>query len=213
MDTGLDKSLPHIGVLMVCPSPRERPCFSLPEGFSIRFYRPGMEAGWAKIQWEAGQVDSLAEGERLFEKTYGSSLQKAARQLLFAKAPGGELVGTASLWDGAHFGETRQRVHWVAVSPAHQGKGIAKALLSRLMGLYGELGYPGPLYLTSQTWSWRALNLYGKLGFRPYFGEKPVNWQMDPGLDFQEENRRAWELIFTKIPAIPGAGCWRAKRG
>ena len=113
-------------------------------------------------------------------------------------------MATASLWNGDTFGETRHRIHWVAVHPDYHGKGLAKALLTQLMTLYNELGFKGDLYLVTQTWSYKAINIYENFGFAPYQGMKPANWY---GEDYETMNDKAWELIHQKISEYkPAAG-------
>jgi ribosomal protein S18 acetylase RimI-like enzyme len=55
------------------------------------------------------------------------------------------------------------QLHWVAIVPAHQGKGLAKpmvaAVLKRLAQDYDEA------FLTTQTSSWRAVAMYRHFGF------------------------------------------------
>ena len=112
------------------------------------------------------------------------------------------LVGVATLWMGDTFGSLWERVHWVAVHPDHQGKGLAKCMVARMLQLYRELGCETPVYLTSQTKSYRAVRIYKQMGFVPYMGEKPVNWPFQSDLpqnSFEAENNAAWELIREKL--------------
>jgi len=197
----------------------EYPRHALPAGYAFAQYKPGLEAQWAALHCEVGQCDSIEEAETIFEREFmappdptslagdvchtPSQAKRAipdaealAGRMLFVLDESNLLAGTGCLWDGNHFGRTLQRLHWIAVSPGHQGRGIAKAIVSRLLDLYNELGYGGYIYLTSQTWSYRALNMYAGFGFRPYMGEKPVNWRCG---DFAKESAEAWRMIFEKI--------------
>ena len=66
-----------------------------------------------------------------------------------------------------------------------------------------ELGH-SYVYLTTQTWSYRAAGIYARFGFSPYMGEKPVNWPFVCALplpNFDAENHKAWELIGQKLAA------------
>lgn len=229
--TGLDKSLPHIGVIMEKRDTAAYPRFELPKGYRFSAFEPGFEARWARLQHLVGHVDSLQEAEEVFQSGFllgcGTDwaqprpperrdipaeafpcYEEMRRRLLFVTDAAGDVVGTGVLWPGRHFGIERQRLHWVAVHPDHQGRGIAKALVTRLLDLYNELGYAGYVYLTSQTWSYRALSVYGKFGFRPYLGAKPPNWlsvnlasQAREPWDYEERNREAWAMIQDKIDA------------
>jgi hypothetical protein len=55
----LDKSIPHIGVLMVKSDAENYPRFKLPEGFTITGYKQGFEDDWANMMFRVEQTDSL----------------------------------------------------------------------------------------------------------------------------------------------------------
>ena len=54
------------------------------------------------------------------------------------------------------------------------------------------------IYLTTQSWSYKAVNLYLRFGFKPYSGSRPENWECCH-MDFENYNNEAWELIWSKI--------------
>jgi len=192
----LDKSIPFIGVIMVKTNTAEYPRFQLPEGYSFSGYREGFEAQWADIIHSVGETDTLGKARDIFEREFMPYPDLLPKQCLFVLDQGGRAVATASLWHGDHFGKSLKRVHWVATRPEHQGKGLVKALMTKLLDVYNELGFKDFIYLTTQTWSYKAINIYMKFGFEPYLGEKPVNWQVD---DYAEKNRLAWKMINEKI--------------
>ena len=120
--------------------------------------------------------------------------------MLFVVAPDGEYVGTASLWNGLFYGEKKQRIHWVAVKDSHSGKGIAKAMLSRLMQLYCELGYSGFIYLLTGTRNWHAVTLYRKFGFREHVSDRSPSSRTSDA-DFAANTANAIEIINEMIAA------------
>jgi ribosomal protein S18 acetylase RimI-like enzyme len=192
----------------------------LPDGFSFSSYKAGFESQWAKLQYEVEHTDSLEEAEMVFQREFvgntgAESIEKPERspnfqalldKMVFVLDQDGNMAGTGALWDGDVFGEVHQRLHWIAVAPQYQGKGIAKAIVSKLLDIYNQLGFSGYIYLTSQTWSYRALNIYFKFGFKPYMGGKPRNWvsanltsgNYEPW-DYAEKNIEAWNMINEKI--------------
>ncbi|EJG4806606.1 GNAT family N-acetyltransferase [Listeria innocua] len=188
----LDKSVPHISVAMVNHSATKYPKFSLPEGYSFRFYRDGLEEDWCRLQLETGQVPSMESIRMRFNTEFGNEKEKLAKRCVFVEAPDGEIIGTAMLWDGNTFGEMASRIHWVAVLDSHGGKGIAKALLSKILGLNKS----DFVYLTTQTGSYQAIYLYQKFGFEKFVDETPENWKTE---NFQAENEKAWQIIENKI--------------
>ena len=219
---GLDRSIPHIGVIMEKTDTSEYPRYELPPGFSFSRYRPGFENLWARLHFEVEQVDSLDEAETVFKREFidgkgmdwsdktierlesvnieASPCFKALNEkMIFVMDSNNDLAGTGSIWDGKHFGEVRQRLHWITVSPKYQNKGISKAIVSKLLDIYNDLGYSGYIYLTSQTWSYKALNVYAHFGFRPYMGDRPKNWRGLEPCNYTEKNAEAWNIINEKI--------------
>lgn len=194
----LDKTIPFFPVFMIKDNLREYPEFTLPSGYDFCMYQEGFQSDWARIQAAVDHFGSINEALEHFEKEFLVHPDKLVQRCIFVKDARGSLIGTVSLWEGEHFGETMPRVHWLAVHPEHQGKGIAKALMTRLLEVCNSLGYEKPLYLITQTWSYVAINMYLKFGFKPYLGEKPVNWSGTPE-DFQKNNAIAWELIMNKL--------------
>jgi GNAT superfamily N-acetyltransferase len=226
---GLDRSLPHIGVIMEKYDTACYPKVVLPESYIFSEYKRGFKNQWSNLQLSVEQVDTLEEAETAFQIEFldGKSMDWANKtiehsesnkieyslffsqmcdRMVFVLDDKGELVGTGSVWCGKTFGKELQRLHWIAVSPEHQGKGIAKAIVSKLLTIYNELGYSGYIYLTSQTWSYKALYIYMQFGFKPYFGEKPQNWlavnltsgKFEPW-DYKAKNIEAWNIINEKI--------------
>ncbi len=194
----LDRSLPFIGVIMIKKDVSKYPRYPLAKGYSFTGYRPGYGMEWARVQYELGHIEDHDEAVRYFEKEFMVDEDKLYNRCFFIQDEQGKAVATSSLWEGYTFGEPMQRVHWVAVHPDHQGKGLAKALMTRMLDAYHELGCRGDIYLTTQTWSYVAVNIYLKFGFEPYMGKRPLKWS-GTDEDFDKNNPKAWDIIFEKI--------------
>lgn len=175
----LDKSVPHISVVMVNHDATNYPEFCLPAGYSFCFYKEGLEEDWCKLQVETGQVPSMDSIRARFETEFGNEKEKLAKRCVFVEAPNGEIIGTAMLWDGNTFGKMESRIHWVAVLDSHGGKGIAKALLSKILGLNKSKF----VYLTTQTGSYQAIYLYKKFGF------EKIHWKNTGKLENSQFSR------------------------
>ncbi len=171
------------------------PCRTLPDGYEFVFYKQGDERRWAEIETEVGQFSSIDAGIECFMREFvnGHNLDPRER-VLFVRSAEGEYVGTASLWNGKFLGEESQRIHWVAVKDRHAGKGIASALLSRLMDLYCELGYGGFIYLLTGTRNYPAVAIYRKFGFTEYTGERSPSVKLTDG-EFAKQTEKAIEII------------------
>ena len=192
----LDKTIPFYSVIMDTETPRDYPHYALPEPFSFVFWQPGLEREWARIHTELGQFESIEDGVRVFNQEFLDRPDMARKRCFFVQTAEGTIAATASLWDGDQFGPVLPRIHWVAVAPRWQGYGLAKALLTRLFDLYQEVETGEELYLITQTWSYKAIHLYQRFGFRPYRGPRPQNMANQ---NFVEDNTKAWELIEEKL--------------
>jgi len=192
----LDKTIPFYSLIMETEHPDEYPRFDLPDGFSFVLWEPGLETEWARIHTDLGQFKSIEEGEKVFAGEFLDRPELARKRCFFVKAANGAVVATASLWDGDLFGSILPRIHWVAVAPAWQGYGLAKALLSHLFDLFQAVEAGHYLYLVTQTWSFKAIHLYQRFGFRPYRGPRPQN---STNVNFTEDNIKAWDLVGERL--------------
>lgn len=211
--TGIDHAVPYTAVVMVRENGADYPVYALPEGYHYALFTPADEEQWIRLQAEVTHVESYAQGKQIFRQEFLRAGEdtpcedcpgyaETVKRTVLVKDQEGVLVGAATLWTGNTFGQIWQRVHWVAVHPDHQGKGLAKCMLSRMLALYGKLGCDTPIYLTTQTKTYRAVRIYKQMGFQPYLGEKPTNWSYRselPKATFREENEAAWELIRQKL--------------
>lgn len=167
------------------------PRYPLAGGYSFSFYRPGDEREWARIEYELGQFETVERGIEIFEQQFLTDQRlKPEERMIFVKDPSGRSVATAALWDGEIFGKVMPRIHWVATLDSCAGKGIAKAMLTRLFELFSELYQGGYIYLWTGTRSYPAINIYRKFGFKEYIGDtNPITNTVDE--DFAEKNRAA----------------------
>lgn len=189
----IDKTTPSISLIYCLRDPQTVPRFPLPEGYEFVFYRPGDERAWAEIECSVGQFSSIEEGVATFRREFTENQRLDPRdRMLFVKAPDGQYVATCTLWDGEFLGEIKQRLHWLAIRDSASGKGIAKALLSRLITLYEELGYTDRfLYLLTSSRYYPAIRIYRQLGFTEYTGPRSPS----PKLSDEEFTKRTREGI------------------
>jgi ribosomal protein S18 acetylase RimI-like enzyme len=142
------------------------PAFAYPPGYTIRTFRLGDAAQWVRIETLAGEFSSQEEALQHFEEEFGPHLAKVEERCFLLEDSHGTPIGTAMAWDGEFLGAVRGRVHWVGIVPDYQGRGLAKPLLSTVMQHLARQHTAA--YLTTQTTSYRAVNLYLNFGFAPY---------------------------------------------
>ncbi len=141
------------------------PQFALPSSFSIRWYQSGDAQAWVKIQQQADQYHSITPA--LFEREFGHNDAVLQDRQCFLCDASGQAIGTATAWFNDNYrGKPYGRVHWVALVPAMQGKGLAKPLLSAVCSRLRELNHTRA-YLVTETARIPAINLYLKFGFVP----------------------------------------------
>ncbi len=155
----IDLALPSMSVRMLRDADPAPAC-TLPEGYALSFYTSGDENHWADIEVAVRQFDSHEKAVECFIREFPQEEERRIR-MLFAYDPKGNCAGTATAWFNP---DGQGRVHWVAVHPDHRGKGIAKALVCRVVELLGELN-PGPIVLHSGTRNHAAIAMYENLGF------------------------------------------------
>ncbi len=169
-------------VVMVRAHLRDIPEAAFPDGFGMRSIRPGEAGLWAEV-WCAADGRPSAD-EALFVKEFGNDWGVIGERCFFVVGPDGGVAGTISAWFGeAPDGGAAGRVHWVAVRPAWQGRGLARAALAHTMRVLARRH--GRAYLATQSDRVPAIRLYRAFGFEPF----PRN----------DAERRAWEGLAGRI--------------
>lgn len=153
------------------------PQVDLPAGYSIQPFQAGDERQWAEIEASVGEFEDSQEALRYFRQTYLPHLDELQQRLLFVRDPDGDPVGTITAWWNFTCDRRDGAIHWLAVKQAHQGRGLAKALVASCLQKLYQLEGTADIYVHTQTWSHRAIGIYQKAGFeilkRETFGGYP----------------------------------------
>ena len=160
----VDRSIPFYNLILRCDHPVSADPL-LPDGFVLRPYAPGDETLWAILECEAGDFDIPTEAEDYFRRTYIPHAQDLKERCWFAIAPDGNCVGTCTAWQDLKGAGTAASLHWLVVSRQYQQLGLGRALCQQILNVFNEKGEQ-PVYIHTQPWSWKAVLLYGSLGFR-----------------------------------------------
>lgn len=169
----LDKSLPYKTVIMRLPADAARPeppC--LPEGYSIRTYRPGDGQYWAEIEASVLEFESADRALGYFERDFLPFEAELGKRMCFVCGPDGKPAATAAAWYADCALGCREYLHWVAVKPELQGMGLGRAAVAAALSRAGA----GEVWLATQTWSWKAIALYASMGFRAVREEKMIEY-------------------------------------
>ena len=163
----LDKSIPFAKLKMVRRAGTPVPVFPLPDGFKYVFFRDGDETDWARMETSVGEFDSEFAALLRFKEDFIPYTDELYRRLLFIETKDGKKVATANAWWSFVDDERRAWLHWVSVEAGYQGLGLGKAIVSRVTQLLEEIEGDVDFYLSTQTWSYKAIDIYLKCGYEP----------------------------------------------
>ena len=151
-------------VIMIRSNMNDIPQAVLPEGYTLRGMREGDQSLWVDIWRDAEPFFPI--GENLFEAQFGLDAALWARRCLLVFDPRGLAAATTSAWFNRNFlGEDYGQIHWVATRRAHQGKGLAKAMMTEACNRLAQ--WHGKAFLGTQTKRVGAIRLYLDYGFVP----------------------------------------------
>jgi ribosomal protein S18 acetylase RimI-like enzyme len=119
---------------------------------------------WADVQRDAEPYISIDPG--LFEREFGSDPAAIERRCFLLVNERDVAVGTISGWYALDFkGAPAGRLHWLAVRPACQGRGLGRAAVSFVLHRMAERH--DRCFLITSAARLHAVKLYLDFGFRP----------------------------------------------
>jgi RimJ/RimL family protein N-acetyltransferase len=161
----LDKSVKYYEVLMKRPKGAPLQEFTLPEGYKFVSYQPNDEKEWAEIETSVGEFERAVDALVYFQKCYMSYRNELEKRCIFIENPEGKKIGTATAWF-MYTGVRRDPwLHWFAIKPEYQGLALGKAMCYEVVRKLLEIEGDRDFYLHTQTWSYKAINIYRKEGF------------------------------------------------
>ena len=168
----------NIGVTMIRENMENIPKIPFPEGFDFRNYRPGEGHIWTRIQKAAEPFFGI--GDDLFNREFGNNLKELEDRSFFVITESGEEVGTITAWWNPDWrGKEWGLIHWVAIHPDYQGRGLAKPAMTVAMERLKRSHKRA--HLNTSTGRIAAIKVYLDFGFHP---------------DFEKENsQEAWSEL------------------
>lgn len=160
----LDKSLPYVEFVMERENPLPLPEMTLAEGYRLVNYQPGDGAAWCRIETAVGEFAEETEARTYFDKTFAPYPAELAKRMFFVETVAGEKVATCTAWWDKH--THGPLLHWLAVVPEHQRRGLAGFLTWQVTKTLESLYPHQPLQLHTQTWSHPAIKLYQRFGYQ-----------------------------------------------
>ncbi|MBI4552412.1 MAG: GNAT family N-acetyltransferase [Candidatus Latescibacteria bacterium] len=140
------------------------PGYTLPEGYTLRTYRPGDEAAWAAIM-NTG-IGSGWTAELCAQKL--TSLPQFRPDGLFFVTYDGQPVGSACAWPDAPDRLDICQLHMVCVVPEHRGKGLGRSVTLAVLHYMRDQGFQETYLLTDDD-RLPALKEYLDLEYEPVY--------------------------------------------
>lgn len=162
----LDRSVPFHTIILMRPYQPAPEQPALPGGFTLRAYTDGDEYGWARIETEVLEFPSESSALDC-HRHYMDSVDELKRRQWFIISPEGDYAATATAWWTNGENGRIPVVHALACRPKYQGLGLGRAVAARMLETFYQLEPNRDVWLDTQTWSYRAVGLYLKLGFIP----------------------------------------------
>ena len=190
----LDKSIPYCNIIMKRESQSGFEEVPLPEGYSFLPFEDGDEIHWAKIETAVGEFENSRDAVEYFRSNYMKYEEELPKRVFFLADSEMIKVGTITAWWN-YTGLTRNpSVHWVGILPEYQNGKLGRALIN--YGVKKLLDIEGcrDIYLHTQTWSYVAVWLYLKEGFKILSDETFGGY----GNDYH----KAIEYLYAKLPQL-----------
>ena len=163
----LDMSVEFHSIIMRSRNGRPVPVPALPEGFSLRFYRPGDADAWAAIQTAVGEFPDRAAALACFRHYLSREDELRRRQIYVIDTARDLPVATATAWFDALEGRPIGVVHALSCLPEYQSRGLGRIAAAAMMDAFFRLTPGREVWLDTQTWSYKAVGIYMDLGFVP----------------------------------------------
>ncbi|HLR08735.1 MAG TPA: GNAT family N-acetyltransferase [Bacillota bacterium] len=160
------------------------PEYPLPDGFTFCLLSHEQEKEqWAEITTAAGEFTDKQHALQRFATEFAPKLNEVKRRIVFLKTTHDTYVGTATAWFGQWKNQTIGRLHWIAIKPAFQGKGLGKPLVAKAVKLLKQ--YHHKAYLKTQPRNLTAIYIYRDFGFKPAI--------------HSAAEEQAWNAVFSRL--------------
>lgn len=140
---------------------------SLPQGYRFKNYEENDEQYWVDLEYEVGEFSCREDALAYFNRVFKPHSEALKKRMFFILDEQNRYVATASAWFKQDENRYYSVLHWISVSPTQQGKGLGKIIVSYALSHFPALDpNEKEIFLHTQTWSYKAIALYYKLGFK-----------------------------------------------
>ena len=158
----MNKNELDIDVFMICKKINKRAFKNLSSEYFTRNLRKTELEIWKKLPFNNYTEKEYNDMTEWYNMVYGKNEALFYNKCLVVCNKNDKIIGTGFLWN-SYDGQINS-VHWLKVIPEYENKGIGRALLTILFHSIKENDLP--IYLHTQTGSYRAIKLYSDFGFK-----------------------------------------------
>lgn len=158
-----EEEIPDYNLFMRCEKLNEKALTDLNKAYYFRNCRPEELEIWKAFPFDTEEVPTEYEGfmNQFIQEVYGDKMDTFYKNTLFVCNQVDQPLATCSHWKA--YGKINT-IHWLKTLKAYEGKGIGRALFSKIMSGFKKRDYP--IYLHTQPGSFRAIKLYTDFGFK-----------------------------------------------
>lgn len=191
----IDKSIPEKSIVMKLS--HEKLCSIeipvLPDGFSIRLFKPGDEFLWAEIETSVLEFENESYAQAYFMVDYYFPHLDELKKRCLIITKNDTAAATISSWET----NGQPLIHWLAVKPEFQDYGLGKSILYYALLLFKKLNPDKDVIVHTRTWSHKAVCLYHSVGFN--ICKNTLAFKND-GSYHKNEYSEAMEVLKQAIP-------------
>jgi GNAT superfamily N-acetyltransferase len=177
---------------------RDLPEAVFPAGYGMRPLAREEGALWTEVQRDTERVIPITD--HTFEEQFGADPEAIPQRCSLLVTAESRAVGAISAWYGRDAQGDFGRIHWFAIRPAFQGRGLARPALS--FALHQLARWHTRAWHTTSSSRLPALKLYLDYGFTPDFSQPRAleAWQQVQG----RLHHPALAVLFGPSPPSPG---------
>ena len=143
----INRNIPYKNIIMEHNRKNQNVRVNLPKEFKLKKYQIGDEA------------------LKYFKNNYMIELEKIKNNCFFIINEEETPIASCILWYNMSKNKPIFTIDWLVVDEKYQGNGLGKVILSETLKLANTLNKNTPIFLHTQPWSYKAINLYNKFGF------------------------------------------------
>lgn len=190
-----EEEIPDYNIFMMCEQLNENAFSELSDEYHFRNCRPDELETWKAFPFDSDRIPPQYEDfmNKIIQDSYRRDMDAFFKNTIFVCTQEDKPIATCSSWKAYGKIET---IHWLKTIKAYEGKGIGRALLSKIMKRFEHQDYP--IYIHTQPGSFRAIKLYADFGFQLLRGGRlgtrendlekclPILEEFIPPADFQK---------------------------